>query len=275
MTLDSARATQINEHLRYADGLPEQAFGLAPPRLHTDGAVTGRMPAERIPTGPDSAPSAGALGVLADDVLGFAMIASSRAAAWSVSVEIAMDFLAPLPTAGGLHICGHGSHVDAIAGYAHGEVRDDQHRLLVVARQHGRFVPVPSTPPEQLPTLDRRSKDVLGLLGATVRRDGEGAIILIGDPRPWLNPKGALHGGMAIAAAEAAATYTTLDSPVPLRTTSLAITFPRPMSGPAPYTFKARPLHVGRTLRLIDVVGYAEDTPRTFVRVVRQSLGIQ
>lgn len=100
---------------------------------------------------------------------------------------------------------------------------------------------------------------------------GSTATVAIDDPTPWHNPMGALHGGVAICAAEVAATGATLANPTPLRTTALTAAFARPMSGAGPYSFEARSLHAGRTLQVVEVIGTANGRPCTFARVVRQS----
>lgn len=263
-------APEVAELLRSALGRRKQAFGLASLTVGDGGAVEGSLDNEfRLPAGPDDRPAAGALGVLVDDALGFALIAAGGGS-WSVSVEISMDFVAPLPTAG-VRLRGRCSDLDGMAGFARGEVRDEHGDVVVHARQHGRYVPRPALPEPVPATVPKPSATVLELLGATMSAEGTTATVAVDDPTPWHNAMGALHGGVAICAVEAAATGATLASPTPLRTTSLTVAFARPMTGGGHYSFAARSLHTGRTLQVVEVVGTASGRPCTFARVVRQS----
>lgn len=269
---DRAQARKIlADNLLFASGVPETAFGI--PRLYaeSDDSITGSMTPGRVPLGPDGRPAAGAVGVLADDALGFSLMASSPDPTWSVSVEITLDFLAELPRTCGLHVTARGTMIDQLAGYGEGRVVDDDGRLLVTARQHGRYVAGPESGTGPAAPVDVAAREHLtDLLGATTQRGRSEATLRLADPQPWLNPMGALHGGVAICAAEAAAALATSASAFPLRTTSMSISFARPMAGPGPFEFVTRVLHAGRTVQMVDVVAQANGTPCTFARVVRQ-----
>ena len=85
--------------LVYATG-PETLFGVGQVE-HDEGTVRGSMPTGSPLVGPDGRPSVGALGVLVDNVLGYSIIDSLELGIWSVSTEIWLHLLAPLPTDGG------------------------------------------------------------------------------------------------------------------------------------------------------------------------------
>lgn len=262
---------QFNQVIRGALGSPEQGFGFTDAAAQPDGTVVGRMRGDAVPLGLDGLPAAGAIGVLADAVLGFALISATEGRSWSVSVEISLDFLDTL-SAGDLHAVGRGTDIDGVAGFARGAISDSAGRTLAHVRQHGRYVPRPAmtAAPPAAGVGASATTGVLELLGATAASVAGGHELVIEDPGIWENALGTIHGGVAICAAEAAAAYATLDSPEPLRTTSLNIAFAKPMPGDGPIRFQTRALHRGRTMRMIEVVGLAGDVPRTFARVVRQ-----
>ncbi|MFE6509457.1 PaaI family thioesterase [Nocardioides sp. NPDC057767] len=266
----SERDPDFSALLKATQGHPERAFGV---ELEERGdIVTGRTRAGVLPLGADGKLAAGALGVLVDDTLGFALVGAARRPSWSVSVEIALDFVGPLTGASGLHATGLATDLDGTAGFAQGEVRDDQGRMLVSARQHGRYVPLP-TPDRMAPRLERllTGSDVLDLLGATVSTEAAATTLTIDDPAPWLNNLETLHGGIGICAAEAAATCATLDGAEALRTTSISAAFGRPMRGDGAFAFVAKTLQAGRTLRVVEVVGSAQGRACIFARIIRQA----
>jgi acyl-coenzyme A thioesterase PaaI-like protein len=255
---------------RESSGSARRAFGMTPVAASAEAAATAEMSPRRMPVGPDGRPAAGAVGVLADEVMGFALISSSREQSWSVSVEISLDFLAVLPAEGALRMSAEAVDLDGTSGYSHGAIRGEAEDVLVRVRQHGRYVPRPDQREVEPGPLPSRSDDVIEVLGAELRSDPSGPRLTMKDLTPWLNPLGALHGGISICASEALATYATTDSSVPLRTTSLSIAYARRVTPDAPVEFRARVLHAGRTLRIVEVVGLMGDTPCTFTRVVRQ-----
>lgn len=268
------REAELARSIESAPGWPEHAFGVTGLRLAGGGTVSGSMRASGTLLGPDGEPAAGAVAVLADDTLGFAAAAASPAPCWSMSIEISLDYLGPLPARTALHIRAQGTRVDAVTGYALGEIRDDSDEIVVHARHHGRIVPAPALGAAEPGQADPvAAATVTELLGARVDRTGGAPALVIDDPDPWVSPLGALHGGVAISATEAAATYATSGSSVPLRTTSLTVAFTRPLRGGRPLTFQTRALHAGRTVRVVEVTGYADGVPCTFGRVIRQQRG--
>lgn len=270
MIITGDRATDTAALINSGRSPAENAFGVAVNLRTNSHSVTGTQPVDILPSGADGRPAAGALGVLVDDVNGLCLLGASTEHRGSVSVEISMDFVAPLPTEGVLLALATGTDVDGIVGHATGTVRDGAGRLLVTASVHGRFVEGPTLDSEgpQHPA-PLRGGDVLTLLGATfTETDGVGSLRLADGTR-WANRLGALHGGIAICAAEAAATCMSAESS--LRTTSLTVAYARAMTADRTLRFDARLLHAGRTMRVIEVVGHADGRPCTYARVIRQS----
>lgn len=270
MTLAGDRAAGTAALINSGLSRAEDAFGVAVELCTDSSSVTGTAPADLLPAGADGRPAAGALGVLVDDVNGLCLLGASTQQKGSVSVEISMDFVAPLPTEGMLLAIGSGTDVDGVVGHATGTVRDGAGRLLATASVHGRFVDGPaldSPVPEHAISL--RGGDVLALLGASFTEADGGGSLRLADGARWANRLGALHGGIAICAAEAVATCLSAESS--LRTTSLTVAYARAMAADRTLRFDARMLHAGRTMRVIEVVGHADDRPCTYARVIRQA----
>lgn len=201
--------------------------------------------------GADGRPSVGALGVLADEVLGYALMASLPEDSWSISTEIWLDVVGDLPSTG-IDLVGHATPVQA-GSYSVGDIRDGKGRLLVSCRQRGRCAPRPPADPAAAPVVVASASGdgieaVLGL------RPAAGAWAL--DARPELaNPTGMLHGGISLAASEVLATRERVDRGSTLRTTSVHIVHARGVPAGGEVVFEVEHRHVGRTLWVTHVVG--------------------
>ena len=81
---------------------PDVLFGVdsVGPLAATGDGMHGSMRLDDRHVGPDGRPAVGALGVLVDEVLGYSIIASLPPRSWTVSTEIWVDVLGPLPAAG-------------------------------------------------------------------------------------------------------------------------------------------------------------------------------
>src|SRR6201996_1764543 len=135
-------------------GRPEHLFDLGPVLAETGGARTS-MPTGPWLRGPDGRPSAAGLGVLLDDVLGQAVLIKRPAGLWSVTTELNIDVVAPLP-ADGRPISATASPVllDDAGGLARGEALDCAGRRLAVGTTWGRFftgIPDAVFDPPELP----------------------------------------------------------------------------------------------------------------------------
>lgn len=203
-------------------------------------------------TGPWSS-SAGSLGVLADNVLGYALIVGAPAGLWSVSAEISLDFF-QLPPVDGTTLRAEGRtvHTTSAAGLAEGSIFDEQGRLVSRCRQWGRYIELSGPPPEGRPTgtptaglLDKIREQVSAADGrAELRVD-------VGDD--LVNPIGTLHGGISLWLAELTA-GAALARPdfVPA---SLTATYPRPLPHGEIATFRADVVTAGRRMAVTRVTG--------------------
>lgn len=276
-----ARSETLGRFLEDARrGAAETAFGVASLRQAQAAQITGSMPATAMRTGADGWPAVGGLGVLVDDVLGFAIIAAHPALAWSVSVEISVDVLGPLPREGELHVTARGSQNSRGRGFAACEMRSDSGALVAVARQHGRYVAGPTGPTGhaeapvargEVGTGARDAGQLTETLGLDEIPDGGPSTLRLHDPRRWANALGNVHGGASLAASEATATRTAAPGNRALRTTSVTIAYLRPAPVDAAMTFRAQPVHRGRNVEVLEVIGSSGGRVCTHARVTRQS----
>ncbi|WP_344113006.1 hotdog domain-containing protein [Nocardioides humi] len=243
---------------------PEDLFGVGRLRQCSDG-VGGGMTLGRWATGPDRRTAVGAVGVLADEVLGYALMASLPQGAWSISTEIWLDVVGALPGAGDT-VAAHATPVQA-GSYAAGELRDGAGRPIVLCRQRGRF----TTPPDGydgpvVPAGIRSARGMEELLG--LRAEGD---VHVMETRPDLaNPNGVLHGGVSLAASEVVATRTRVDLGCELPTSSVHIVHTRGVPVGAPVVFRCEARHAGRSLWVSEVVGTVAGKVCTVATVTAQ-----
>ncbi|MCQ4079180.1 hotdog fold thioesterase [Streptomyces sp. RB6PN25] len=239
---------------------PERSFRVT--GLAADGdLVSGSMPTGSWLNGPAGRPTAGALGVLVDEVLGHAIMLEPPVDHWSVSSEISVDICRQIPTDGTLLSAqARILHADSRGGISSGSVVDDRGRLVSGCRQHGRWV---RELPAQLPTdggatvPDPRpgAEGVLGLLGAQVKITGDGAELHLVVTPELVNPLGNLHGGIALCASDVVAHAALEAAGRPSDTASLHIAYARPIPLDTAVRFEASVAHSGRSFGVVRVTG--------------------
>jgi acyl-coenzyme A thioesterase PaaI-like protein len=236
---------------------PEALFRLGEITASEDGVYGGSMAVGPELTVVGRTP-AGVLAVLVDDVLGFAIVEDVPSGRWSVSAEIAMDVLAPLPTTGTLHVEARLDHVDGLGGLSTGRVTTGDGALVALCRQRGRFVAAPPDLVEE------------GSWGAPVAAGDLERLLAIRDGVPLratdvlANEGGSLHGGISMFASELVAAAVAPD----LVTASVHITYTRVIPLGTEVTWRTDVVHRGRTLTVVDVQGLVEDRVCTSARVV-------
>jgi uncharacterized protein (TIGR00369 family) len=237
---------------------PEQLFGLD---LTTHEArTTSSMPVGPWLTGPDGLPSAGALGVLADDTFGYAVNSGVPGGGWSSTTELSVSFVRPLPPSGRVYGEARASHFDSSGGVARGELRDEAGELVAFGHGRNRFVSV-APPAEAIASgrvdhgLDLPAPGevggVLELLAITATEPG-----LRVETGPRLgNPRGTLHGGVSLSLCEAAAALA-----VPgMATSSATVHYLRPVPLGTDLVVEPVVRHRGRTLAVVEVSGRRAD----------------
>jgi uncharacterized protein (TIGR00369 family) len=243
----------------YLHGGAEASFGMG--EVHGDhGRTVGSMRTGPWSTDADGRPCPGALGVLIDDVLGYAVVSARPPGHWAVSTEIHADFGQELP--------GPGAHLraesSAIAlgprgGLASGVVRAEG-GLIATATERLQFVPgepgglSETGAAEPLPAAaDADPGSLPDLLGAVRAGTADAAVLRFTPTAHLANPVGNLHGGVLFAAVELAGRWALEPGP-PLVTSSLHLAFLRPLRLHAEVRLEASVAHRGRTLGVAHVV---------------------
>ena len=240
---------------------PEALFRLGEITTSDDGVYVGSMA-----VGPeltvDGRTPAGALAVLVDDVLGFAIVEDVPSGRWSVSAEITLDVLAPLPKTGALHVEARLDHVDRLGGLSTGRVTTDDGALVALCSQRGRFVAAPADLVEE------------GSWGAPVAAGDLERLLATRAGVPMratdllANEGGSMHGGISMFVSDLVASAVAPD----LVTASLHITYTRVIPLGTEVTWRTEVLHRGRSLTVVDVHGLVADRVCTTARVVLHPL---
>jgi uncharacterized protein (TIGR00369 family) len=212
-------------------------------------------------------PCAGALGVLIDDVLGYAVVAARPPGHWAVSTEIHADFGQDLPGPGAqLRAESSAIALGPRGGLASGAVRTAGGELIATATERLQYVPgepgglseTGATEPAPV-DADTDQLSLPELLGA-VRERTAGTTALRFTPMARLaNPVGNLHGGVLFSAAELAGRWALAPGAAPLVTSSVHLAFLRPLRLYAEVRLEASVVHRGRTLGVAHVVATDPD----------------
>ena len=251
-----------------------------------DSPAHGTMRSGPWMTGPDGAPNAAALGVLIDDTLTLAAVLRRPPSHWLVTTEVSIDHVAPLPL-DGRTLTSSGEIVSADSGgaLATGTIQDESGQALALMSLRSRYVPgVPEQQPPGMPDPgssdvppaeeparpehpEPERKSLLSMLDASLEpEDGQVRLRMPGEPFLG-NLRGTLHGGVALCASQLAASYW-LPADEGMSIASTRITYLRGLELSGPVEFTARPVHHGRTFRLIEVTSYtASGKPATIATV--------
>jgi uncharacterized protein (TIGR00369 family) len=238
----------------FLPGGPEALFavdGFA----YADGEVRARM---RLGPWSDGPGGAGSIGVLADNILGYALISRAPAERWSVSTEISLDFLRPLPGNGTwLSARGRTVHTGPATGLAEGSVFGEDGQLIARSRQWGKFVdrgPVPATSGD-VRSGGHATAGLLAGLRQEIGAAGGHARLRFDVADELVNPHGTLHGGVTLWAAGlvAGAALSTLTTA--LNPASITVSYLRPFPHRDVAEFQAEVVSRGRSLALTRVTG--------------------
>jgi uncharacterized protein (TIGR00369 family) len=244
---------------------PERSLGITRTTIAGDDVVTSMASGPWL-NGPAGIPLGGVLGVMVDDVLGLAIVRGRPAGWWTVSAEISLDLVGPVPADGSrIEASGRNVHSGPRGGISSGTVRDSSGRLVALCRQHGRWVTtVPAGPvaPEEV-TGEAAAGEPLAewvppasldaLLGARVQLTEGGAVLSVPVTAGVANPLGNLHGGITLAACDLAAQAALHAAGGPAQTATIHVSYPRPMPLGSTPRFEARLVHCGRTLGIVAV----------------------
>ncbi|MEP7193882.1 MAG: hotdog fold thioesterase [Actinomycetota bacterium] len=251
---------------RFVAGGPESLFRVGPVTNDRD-LTRGSMRTGDWMLSPGGGPCLGSLGVLADDILGYAVVAERPDGHWAVSTEISVEFCSDLPVDGStLHAESHAIEFDLVGGLSRGRIVDRLGRTIALGSERVRFIPETPSAPAYTGSADvlaeaSRFSDASGiptpdLLGATTLRHDGGATVLLPATRGLSNPMGNLHGGISLCASEIAGLAALQSGSHPLVTASIHIAFLRPVAVDDRVTFTAKALHEGRSMGVAQVISH-------------------
>ena len=169
---------------------------------------------------------AGAIGVLVDNVTSYAVVTARQPRTWFVSTEITIDTFPELLGATTLRAEAQVVHGDSVGGFVTATVVDQNERLVAVATQRARWVPLATLGMTlEHPTIPSLPEgDLLDMLGASLRADGSDTVLSLTSHELLENAQHTMQGGISIAAADVAATAAlNVEGMPPLATASLRI----------------------------------------------------
>jgi uncharacterized protein (TIGR00369 family) len=246
------------------EGGPERFFRVSRPTADGE-VISSSLPAGPWLNGPSGRPLAGALGVLIDNVAGYVLVLGRPPGGWSVSAEITLDLMRPLPADGSvLTAQGVVRHADDVGGFASASITDASGQLVAVCTQHGRWLgvspgtddddpagsrpyPVPSLPP---------GDDLAGYLGGQLQTAEGGALFELTVTPELTNPLGNLHGGITLCACDLVAQAAVGAAGGSPRTASIHVAYPRPVPVGAKVWFAAQVVHLGRAFGVVRVTAH-------------------
>jgi len=229
--------------------------------------------------GPDGQPCAGSAGVLADVALGYPVVAVADDGRWAISIELTVDFCAPIPQ-GGQPLRSESTVVtlSPSGGLTQARFMGADGTLVALGKQRMRFIVTdrsaltgeeagtwrarpdavmpPGTaiaPGTGFPGLDLREADALAQLGASLTRTPDGATLVLPGSGTLVNPMGTLHGGIMFCASELAGHAAVQSVDYPLTTASVTVTYLRPGPATGQTVFEASTVYRGRTLAVAQV----------------------
>lgn len=249
-------------------GKPERLFGVRMTQDPRDNRWHGTMPSGRWTRGLDGAPSSAALAILIDDTLGVAGAAHQPEGRFAVTTELSVDYVAPPPCDGSV-ISSEGAVVSAHdrGALVTGTTRDSTGQTLAVMSLRSRYIPLlpevaagawaqPEPSPGDPADADASRHDsLLSVLGASVHADDAQVRVRVPSNIRLTNGSGVLHGGIALAASQLAASYR-LPADEGMAISSTRITYLRQLEISDDIDFVARVVHGGRTFRVIEVTAH-------------------
>jgi uncharacterized protein (TIGR00369 family) len=209
-------------------------------------------------------PQSGVIVTALDHVMGQIIFSQRRAGWWSVTSQITVDFLAPVPVLTRLRAGAGATMVDTTGGYARGQLCDEHGKPLATgsAWLHHRPASFDPVAPREAASTTTSSMccptmtidDYLGVEHAS--RDGA-VLLTMSEPSQWTNFMGFVHGGVWACLVEMAASRAVEQHNPALAPAGLHTIFLRPGRGDAPITVRADIQRVGSTSAVVDVLGRA------------------
>ena len=249
---------------------PERLFHLVPVVGDALRAV-GSMKTGPWSTDLHSRPAVGSLGVLVDDVLGFSIAAATPLGKATVTTQIHLDMLRPVPVDGSAVTAEIMSvEFDGSGGFVSGRVSDRSGRVIALATLRGMFVPAV---PDRDSTFELCRQTMTSIadpsrmwsapdaIESRMVTTEEGVDLQFNVSESLVNVRGSQHGGITLCAAEIAGRgaldrHSGADEFV---TVAVDIAYLRPAVMGSALTFRARRIHAGREVGLVRVEGFVDE----------------
>lgn len=198
----------------------------------------------------------GSLGVLADNVLAQAVLSYRPTDMWAVTTELSLDFFTTPNSGEDLTAESRVLALDAGGGSALGQISDESGNVVASSTFWGRFIEgVPEVVSQQVRASEvvERPSSLGELLDLA---DGPSGQKLLQETNQILNPLGAMHGGVLIAAVEQAAVQCGV-RPAGMVTAAMRMSYLRPALGDVWLSVKQ--IHRGRSFASAEVTSLRKD----------------
>ncbi|QFS90368.1 Thioesterase superfamily protein [Mycobacterium sp. THAF192] len=200
----------------------------------------------------------GALMVLADHILGELPYIRRPPRTWSLTAELTLDVVGDLSDVETLL-----AEAQTVTGgpepFVQCRLTDGRRNLLAVGNTRCVYVPATADDPEAEPATDGAghadATDIDQLLGLSYQTLSDGVQLTLADPGSWINGFGIMHGGVAACVTELAAAAAVGAKNRHLQTAHIHTSYLRPVMSDSPYVAVARPVHVGRSSAVVEVLG--------------------
>ena len=254
----------------------ETRFELSPAADLSSDELVMEMPIGRWRTPATGSLSAGLLAMLVDSAGGTANFLAYGADRVTVTTELSVDLLVPLPSGRVARSSGTTVARDGATAMARSVMTVDGEEVghgIVRTAALGGLTPLTSLPDDTVEGSDRDDLARMLGLGDHVGGDDD-AVAALADPC-LQNGVGIVHGGIIVAAAETvAATTMNRSREIPLATGSIRANYLRPMSVGGGARYEARLLRAGRSTAIVDVTAVGADgRPAAAVRVTGYAVG--
>jgi acyl-coenzyme A thioesterase PaaI-like protein len=212
--------------------------------------------------------TAGALGVLADEATGYAVVDAVTHPNWTVSSDIEMNLLGtPLAVGETVTVNAQTLAANDVEAVSVGQAVTAEGRLVAQVLQRSRYTGDTQVEPEypEMPGA-ATAHGVDELLGARWSAGGDARMTFTVGPTSQ-NSSGNQHGGVALMASMRTAELALEAKGSELLPTSIHISYPRPMPTGLEISYTAHIESLGRTFAVLRVVGEAAGRVRTIAQV--------
>ncbi|MCU1515154.1 MAG: hypothetical protein JWO10_2244 [Microbacteriaceae bacterium] len=215
---------------------------------------------------------AGPVGLLVDDVTGYALVTARMPGTWTVSAELTIDVFAGLHRASTVRAEAQVVDADEIGGFATVQLFDENEALVGQGSQRSRWVKFgdgnisgPSEPTAPTGVF----ADLEAMLDTTLTRDGDAMVLTLTSEARLENPQKIMHGGITFCAVEmVTSALLNVDGESGLSTTSVRLAYSRPIVEDDTVKYRAVQHHRGRSSSIVTVTATVKDRVAAVAHVI-------